>query len=87
MDGIRPCPTPVCTPYTAPDGTVSMTCTSIAPEGCCLVAIPDTSTWQTVCATSPGGPLGPATVPAVSPVGFGVLVALIVVVGVRVVRR
>lgn len=33
-------------------------------EGCCLLQVPNTSSWQVVCTTVSGGP--PAAVPAMS---------------------
>lgn len=52
--------------------------------GCCLVAIPNTSSWAVACPTTAGAP--PA-LPSVSPGGLLVSAALLGAVGVALVRR
>lgn len=54
----------------------------VAPDGCCLLAVPNTSEWQVVCA-SPSQPPVPATVPTLSWLGMGVLAVAITLVAVR----
>lgn len=80
-----PCPTPVCVETTAPDGSVSIACTSIAVDGCCLAPIPNTSQWAVVCSTS-SGPGGPTNVPTLSGLGIGLLAVALALVGLRKVR-
>lgn len=54
----------------------------VAPDGCCLLAIPNTSQWGVVCASPSGQPVV-ATVPTLSWLGMAALSAAIVIVAVR----
>lgn len=81
-----PCPTPVCVETTAPDGTVSVVCSSIAIDGCCSSFVPNVSTWEIACA-SPSGPGGPTAVPAVEPAGLLLSAALIAAAALPLLRR
>ena len=54
----------------------------VAPDGCCLLAIPDTSQWQVVCA-APSEQPAVATVPALSWLGMAALSVAIVIVAVH----
>lgn len=91
-----PCPTPVCTEVVDPvTGAHGISCTSVycppvcGPTGpsneCCIAFIPNTSSWEVVCADGPWT-APPPPVPALSDLGIAALVLALAVVGLRKVR-
>lgn len=54
----------------------------VAPDGCCLLAVPNTSEWHVACASTAGQPTA-ATVPTLSWFGMALLAAGIATVAAR----